>query len=179
MWWSRYGVGVDLSPGGPAVVWWSTYGMVVHVSCGGPPVMWWSSCGVGVNLSPGGPAVVWESTYGMVVHLLYGGPAVVWESTYRVVVQLWCGGPARAPRSASAVTYLSPQGLGGGLLQLNSLLPAREMQSELHGCHEPGQADSSHLIPQRANRAQGKALKFHRDLFLKHYNQVERFQLSH
>lgn len=67
----------------------------------------------------------------------------------------------------------------GGLLRLNSLLLAREMQSELRGCHEPGQADSSHLIPRRTNRAQGKALKFHRDLFLKHYNQVERFQLSH
>ncbi|KAM6343080.1 pre-B-cell leukemia transcription factor 1 isoform 2-T2 [Alca torda] len=45
-------------------------------------------------------------------------------------------------------------GLGGGLLRLNSLLPAREMQSELRGCHEPGQADSSHLILQRTNRAQ-------------------------
>lgn len=102
----------------------------------------------------------------------------VWWCTYCVVVQLWCSGPARGPTSASAVTYLSPQGWGG-LLRLNSLLPAREMQSELRGCHEPGQADSSHLIPQRTNRAQGKALKFHRDLFLKHYNQVERFQLSH
>lgn len=99
-------------------------------------------------------------------------------------VQLWPGDPAvvwwssACPPNLSAVTYLSPQGWGG-LLWLSSPLLAHEMQSELRRCHEPGQADSSHLILQRTNRAQGKVLKFHRDLFLKHYNQVERFQLSH
>lgn len=96
---------------------------------------------------------------------LCGGPAMVW----------W---PSACPHKRIRSDLSQSSGLGL-LLWLNSLLPAREMQSELRGCHEPGQADSSHLIPQRTNRAQGKALKFHCDLFLKHYNQVERFQLSH
>ena len=99
------------------------------------------------------------------VQLLCGGPAMVWWSS-------------TCPHKRIRGDLSQSPGLGG-LLRLNGLLPAREMQSELRECHEPGQADSSHLIPQRTNRAQGKALKFHRDLFLKHYNQVERFQLSH
>lgn len=99
------------------------------------------------------------------VQLWHGDPAVVWWSSV-------C-----PPKPICCDLSQSP-GLGG-LLWLSSPLLAHEMQAELHRCHEPGQADSSHLILQRTNRAQGKALKFHRDLFLKHYNQVERFQLSH
>lgn len=99
------------------------------------------------------------------VQLWHGDPAVVWWSSV-------C-----PPKPVCCDLSQSP-GLGG-LLWLSSPLLAHEMQSELRRCHEPGQADSSHLILQRTNRAQGKALKFHRDLFLKHYNQVERFQLSH